>query len=205
MDDLDSALNELGMLSNVTQYRLEYLQNKEATLEAKKAGTLTSLTASDDMTMTLSVNSSFVTNINISTKYNNYNLFNVKMDIQEKRFSNHIYPRMRRIFNRASPYSTARMTPVTLMPTPLPRALKSYITGRLRDPVRFFKPHEETRCDKQISFFPLDEQLTFQLSAIQLSSNANLTHAVDSNNSTDGNDDVRNLSQNVSRLEIEKK
>ena len=197
MDDLDSALNELGMLSNVTQYRLEYLQNKEATLEAKKAGTLTSSTASDDMTMTLSVNSSF--------KYNNYNSFNVKMDIQEKRFSNHIYPRMRRIFNRASPYSTARMTPVTLMPTPLPRALKSYITGRLRDPVRFFKPHEETRCDKQISFFPLDEQLTFQLSAIQLSSNANLTHAVDSNNSTDGNDDVRDLSQNVSRLEIEKK
>lgn len=197
MDDLDSALNELGMLSNVTQYRLEYLQNKEATLEAKKAGTLTSSTASDDMTMTLSVNSSF--------KYNNYNSFNVKMDIQEKRFSNHIYPRMRRIFNRASPYSTARMTPVTLMPTPLPRALKSYITGRLRDPVRFFKPHEETRCDKQISFFPLDEQLTFQLSAIQLTSNDSLNHAVDSNNSTDGNDDVRDLSQNVSRLEIEKK
>ena len=26
MDDLDAALNELGMLSNVTKYRLEYLQ-----------------------------------------------------------------------------------------------------------------------------------------------------------------------------------
>ena len=203
MDDLDSALNELGMLSNVTKYRLEYLQNKEATLEAKKAADKSSSTASDDTT--ISVSSNFVTNINISTKYNNYNSFRFKMDIQERRLSNHICPRVRRIFTRVSPYTSSRITPVTLMSTPLPKVVKSYMTGRLRGPVMFYKPHEETRYGKQISLFPLDESVTSKLSAIQLTSNDCLTHVVDSNNSTDGNDDVRDLSQNVSRLEIEKK
>jgi len=228
MDDLDVALNELGMLSNVTKYRLEYLQNIEAAAEAKKAAALKAATASDDVT--ISVNSNFVTNINISTKYTNYNSAmrrKVELEIQEKRLSNHICdqrhscpsshicsfvsPRRSRIVTRASPYSSSRVPPVALRPAALPGVLISSRTrslGRLRGPVRFYEPHEESPRAKT-SLYPLDEDLTSRLSAIQLTSitghqNDNLNHSVDSNNSTDSADGVRDLSWDVSRLEIEK-
>jgi len=226
MDDLDAALNELGMLSNVTKYRLEYLQNVEANAEAKKAAALKSSTASDDVT--ISVNSNFVTNINISTKYKNYNSARVELEIQEKRLSNHICdqrhscpsshicsfvsPRRSRIVNRASPYSSVRVPPISLRPASLPGVLISSRTrslGRLRGPVRFYEPQKESPRGKSSSLYPLDEDLTSRLSAIQLTSitghsNDSLNHSVDSTNSTDSTDCVRDLSWDVSRLEIEK-
>jgi len=227
MEDLDTALNELGMLSNGTKYRLEYLQSIEAAAEARKAAN-----AKD---VTINVNSNFVTNISISSKYSDYSPAlrkKIELEIQDKRLSNHICdkrhscpsshicsfvsPRRSRIVARASPYSSSRVVPAALRPAALPGVLISSRTrslGRLRGPVRFYEPHEESARAKTSCLYTLDEDLTSRLSAIQLTSVSgasndgkdSLNYSVDSNDSTERScDGVKDLSWNVSRLEIEK-
>lgn len=80
--------------------------------------------------------------------------------------------------------------------------------GRLRGPVRFYEPLEGSPSAKNASLYPLDEDLTSRLSAIQLTSisdqggKSSLDISVDSNNSGDSSDIARELSWDVSRLEI---
>lgn len=232
MEDLDAALNELGMLSNVTNCRLEYLQDIEAAAEARKAAALkAATTATNDVT--ISVNSNFVTNISISTKYSDYSPAmrrKLELEIKEKRLSNHICdkrhscpsshicsfvsPRRNRIVARTSPYST-RLPPVALRPAGLPGVLISSRTrslGRLRGPVRFYEPLEESQRAKSSALYPLDEDLTSRLSAIQLTGISGVKNdlgknsldiSVDSSNSTDSSDAAKELSWDVSRLEID--
>jgi len=228
MEDLDAALNELGMLSNVTSCRLEYLQDIEAAAEARKAAALKNGSASSDVT--ISVNTNFVTNISISTKYSDYSPAmrrKLELEIKDKRLSNHICdkrhscpsshicsfvsPRRNRIVARTSPYSSSRITPVSLRPAALPGVLISSRTrslGRLRGPVRFYEPLEGSPPAKNASLYPLDEDLTSRLSAIQLTSISDqggknsLDISVDSNHSGGSSDVARELSWDVSRLEI---
>jgi len=241
MDDIDAALNELGMLSNVTSCRLEYLQDIEANAEARKAAALKNSGSSD---VTISVNTNFVTNISISTKYSDYSPSmrrKLELEIKDNRLSNHtphicdkrhscpsshicsfVSPRRNRIVTRTSPYSS-RLAPVSLRPAALPGVLISSRTrslGRLRGPVRFYEPLEGSPSSKSAALYPLDEDLTSRLSAIQLS---NITGCGDPNpgqsrdphpgqtnsldisgdsNSTDSTDVARELSWDVSRLEI---
>jgi len=234
MDDIDAALNELGMLSNVTSCRLEYLQDIEAAAEARKAASLPNTATSD---VTISVNTDFVTNISISTKYSDYSPAmrrKLELEIKDKRLSNptphicdkrhscpsshicsFVSPRRNRIVTRTSPYSSARLAPVSLRPAALPGVLISSRTrslGRLRGPVRFYEPLEGSPPSKSSSLYPLDEDLTSRLSAIQLSSftgvssntepvQSSLDCSTDSS-STDSSDVARKLSWDVSRLEI---
>lgn len=233
MDDIDAALNELGMLSNVTSCRLEYLQDIEANAEARKAAASKSSGSSD---VTISVNTSFVTNISISTKYSDYSPSmrrKLELEIKDNRLSNHtphicdkrhscpsshicsfVSPRRNRIVTRTSPYSS-RLAPISLRPAALPGVLISSRTrslGRLRGPVRFYEPLERSSSSKNPALYPLDEDLTSRLSAIQLTSltgvgeshpgqTNSLDISVDSN-STDSADVARELSWDVSRLEI---
>eukprot|EP00092_Neocalanus_flemingeri_P013483 GFUD01014542.1.p1 GENE.GFUD01014542.1~~GFUD01014542.1.p1 ORF type:complete len:245 (+),score=66.00 GFUD01014542.1:248-982(+) len=234
MDDIDAALNELGMLSNVTSCRLEYLQDIEAAAEARKAASL-SKTGSGDVT--ISVNTNFVTNISISTKYSDYSPAmrrKLELEIKDHRLSTHhphicdkrhscpsshicsfVSPRRNRIVPRNSPYTSARLAPVSLRPAGLPGVLISSRTrslGRLRGPVRFYEPLEGSPPSKMSPLYPLDEDLTSRLSAIQLSSISGGSGQVSNSDSVQtsldisagaGSRDVaKELSWDVSRLEI---
>jgi len=231
MEDLDAALNELGMLSNVTNCRLEYIQDIEAAAEARKAAALKAAsTANNDVT--ISVNSNFVTNISISSKYTDFSPSmrrKLELEIKEKRLSgghicdkrhscpsshicSFVSPRRNRIVTRTSPYSSSRIPPVSLRPAALPGVLISSRTrslGRLRGPVRFYEPLEGSPPQGvRPSIYPLDEELTSRLSAIQLGNLGDAKRSLDysvesSSNSNDSNDLTSELSWNVSRLELE--
>jgi len=75
MEELDAALNELGMLSSVTKYKLDYLQAMEAAAEVTKAraradsmpSTVLDTGKGDPDQVSITVNSNFVTNIAISS------------------------------------------------------------------------------------------------------------------------------------------
>lgn len=233
MDDIDAALNELGMLSNVTNCRLEYLQDIEAAAEARKAASLADTLTSD---VSISVNTSFVTNISISSKYSGYSPAlrrKLELEIQDKRLGSHsahicdrrhacpsshicsfVSPRRNRIVTRTSPYSATRAALPGVLISSRTRSL-----GRLRGPVRFYEPLEGSPPPKNSSLYPLDEDLTSRLSAIQLSTfsggghqaceagsgQSNLELSGDSQDSRENRDVARSLSWDVSRLDIGQK
>ena len=69
MDKLDSALNELGMLSCVTKYKIDYLQSVETAAEVRRARARSgSLPQTSDKDVTINVNSDFVTNVSICNR-----------------------------------------------------------------------------------------------------------------------------------------
>ena len=138
------------------------MQDIEAAAEARKAAALKAAsTANNDVT--ISVNSNFVTNISISSKYTDFSPSmrrKLELEIKEKRLSgghicdkrhscpsshicSFVSPRRNRIVTRTSPYSSSRIPPVSLRPAALPGVLISSRTrslGRLRylsDTARF--------------------------------------------------------------------
>jgi hypothetical protein len=67
-------------------------QDIEAAAEARKAAALKAGSPSSDVT--ISVNTNFVTNISISTKYSDYSPAmrrKLELEIKDKRLSNHIW------------------------------------------------------------------------------------------------------------------
>ena len=85
MEDLDSALNELGMLSSVTKYKIDYLQNIEASAEIKRSRSVSmpETRREDNKNVNISLNSNYVRNISLSP----YVKGKLKDEIEEKRFN----------------------------------------------------------------------------------------------------------------------
>ena len=91
MEDLDMALNELGMLSSVTKYKIDYLKAMETSAEIKRARSASMLeTARDESdTVNISLNSKFVTNISLrkssATDLSPYGKRKLHREMEEKR------------------------------------------------------------------------------------------------------------------------
>jgi len=188
--------------------------------------------------VTINVNSNFVTNISISSKYSDYSPRRLEIEVKEKRLSNHtcdkrhscpsshicsfVSPRRNRVVARSSPYRTTRIVPISLRPAAVTKGVlissRTRSLGRLRGPVRFNEPLENSRSSNSSSLYTLDEDLTTRMSAIQLgsigcengvtqsSSNNRLNSSldVDSSNSSDSFDAAtKDLSRNVSRLQLD--
>jgi len=65
MEELDTALNELGMLSSCSKYKLDYLKAMETASEVRRArsGSVPGTRDTSDHEVSISLNSAFVTNI----------------------------------------------------------------------------------------------------------------------------------------------
>ena len=94
MDDLDAALNELGMLSSITKYKIDYLQAMESSAEIKRARSVsmpdTRRDESESENVNVSINTNFVTNISLgnrSSDLSSYFKRKLQRDIDEKRFN----------------------------------------------------------------------------------------------------------------------
>jgi len=212
MQDLDAALNELGMLSNITSYKLEYLQDREAANERLKALARQTAGRSDSSIIldplagvrsSISVNSQFVTSINIRHKDHK----SLEAEAREKRLSEHLQqgasiskPCTRRhscpsghICSFVSP-PRSRSRIITIpgsaslpyryrhtLPSPLLASLPGVLTtsrnkNRFRGRVRFRDPAcciGNDERDNQYQLYPLDDELTTRLASIKLTARSN--------------------------------
>lgn len=161
MEDLDSALNELGMLSSVTKYKLDYLQAIETAAEVRRSRSGSAPETErrvdeDDKEVTIKVNSNFVTNIAVCSRtppdLSPFMTRRLQMEIEDKRLrdntgghncdrhscnSSHICsfvsPRRNRTVTRNSPYMHGFSYP-KFSPSPFilrPRPSVSPISGVL--------------------------------------------------------------------------
>ena len=94
MDDLDAALNELGMLSSITKYKLDYLQAIETSAEMKRARSVsvpdTRREESENENVKISINTNFVSNISLGKRASDLSPYlkrKLQREIEEKRFN----------------------------------------------------------------------------------------------------------------------
>lgn len=91
MEDLDLALNELGMLSSATKYKMDYLKAIEASAEMKRARSVSMPDTSIEESVSMRLNSNYVTKISLKTPsvtdlspYSNQKL---EMEIEDRRLN----------------------------------------------------------------------------------------------------------------------
>ena len=91
MEDLDVALNELGMLSSSTKYKMDYLQAIEASAEMKRARSVSMPDTSIEESVNMRLNSNYVTKISLktpsATDLSPYANQKFQMEIEEKRLN----------------------------------------------------------------------------------------------------------------------
>ena len=94
MDDLDAALNELGMLSSISEYKIDYLQAIETSAEIKRARSVsmpdTRREESESENVNISINTNFVANISLGQKAPDLSPYvkrKLQREIEEKRFN----------------------------------------------------------------------------------------------------------------------
>ena len=94
MDDLDAALNELGMLSSVTKYKIDYLQAIESSAELKRARSVsmpdTRREENENENVNISINTNFVANISLGQRPSDLSPYvkrKLQREIEEKRFN----------------------------------------------------------------------------------------------------------------------
>jgi len=198
MEELDAALNELGMLSCVTKYKLDFIKDAEAGSELRRARS-GSVPETRDKEVEISVNSNFVTNISIGRisppDLSPFMKRKIQVEIEERRLSDvktpikcekhacnsshicsFVSPRRTRACLRNVPYKYSySYSPFYLRPSvaPLSGVLSSSSSksgGRLRGPVRFHDPCMNK--NKQTVLYPLEDLITSKFSSIQLSSDS---------------------------------
>ena len=94
MDDLDAALNELGMLSSVTKYKIDYLQAIESSAELKRARSVsmpdTRREENENENVNISINTNFVANISLGKRASDLSPYvkrKLQREMEEKRFN----------------------------------------------------------------------------------------------------------------------
>ena len=92
MDDLDAALNELGMLSSITKYKLDYLQAIETSAEMKRARSVSmpDTRREESENVNISINTNFVSNISLGKRASDLSPYlkrKLQREIEEKRFN----------------------------------------------------------------------------------------------------------------------
>ena len=92
MDDLDAALNELGMLSSISKYKIDYLQAIETSAEIKRARSVSMPDTRRDESenVNISINTNFVTNISLANRAPDLSPYlkrKLQRDMEEKRFN----------------------------------------------------------------------------------------------------------------------
>ena len=92
MDDLDAALNELGMLSSISKYKIDYLQALESSAEIKRARSVSMPDTRRDESenVNISINTNFVTNISLANRAPDLSPYlkrKLQRDMEEKRFN----------------------------------------------------------------------------------------------------------------------
>ena len=92
MDDLDAALNELGMLSSISKYKIDYLQAIESSAEIKRARSVSMPDTRRDESenVNISINTNFVTNISLANRTPDLSPYlkrKLQRDMEEKRFN----------------------------------------------------------------------------------------------------------------------
>ena len=95
MDDLDAALNELGMLSSITKYKIDYLQAIDTSAEMKRGRSVSmpetrSEEREESENVNISINTNFVTNISLGQKAADLSPYvkrKLQREIEEKRFN----------------------------------------------------------------------------------------------------------------------
>ena len=95
MEDLDAALNELGMLSSITKYKIDYLQAIETSAEIKRARSVSMPETrreerEESENVNISINTNFVANISLGQRPSDpspYVKRKLQREIEEKRFN----------------------------------------------------------------------------------------------------------------------
>ena len=95
MQDLDAALNELGMLSSITKYKIDYLQAIETSAEIKRARSVSMPEtrreeSEESENVNISINTNFVANISLGQRPSDLSPYvkrKLQREIEEKRFN----------------------------------------------------------------------------------------------------------------------
>ena len=96
MDDLDAALNELGMLSSITKYKIDYLQAIETSAEIKRGRSVSmpetrrEESENENENVNISINTNFVANISLGQRPSDLSPYvkrKLQREIEEKRFN----------------------------------------------------------------------------------------------------------------------
>ena len=96
MDDLDAALSELGMLSSITNYKLDYLQSIETSAEIKRARSVSmpdtrrDESENENENVKISINTNFVSNISLGNRASDLSPYvkrKLQREMEEKRFN----------------------------------------------------------------------------------------------------------------------
>ena len=94
MDDLDAALSELGMLSSITNYKLDYLQSIETSAEIKRARSVSMPDSlreeGENENVKISINTNFVSNISMGKTASDLSPYvkrRLQRELEEKRFN----------------------------------------------------------------------------------------------------------------------
>jgi len=199
MEELDAALNELGMLSCVTKYKLDFIKDAETGAELRRArsGSVPE-TRDRDKDVAISVNSNFVTNISIgritSPDLSPFMKRKLQLEIEERRLSDvtpnkhtcerhachsshicsFVSPRRMRTCLRNVPYKYSySYSPFYLRPSvaPLSGVLSSSSSKSLGRLRGPVRFHDPSvNKNKQPVLYPLEDLITSKFSSIKLSS-----------------------------------
>ena len=85
MDDLDAALNELGMLSSITKYKIDYLPRGRSVSMPE-----TRSEESENENVNISINTNFVANISLGQRAPDLSPYvkrKLQREMEEKRFN----------------------------------------------------------------------------------------------------------------------